>query len=381
MLLSRPGAIELYKQRSDKSLQSAETMSPLVVQSKLFAFAINPPPPEPVKPVDKTVATNDKSVDALKPPQVERPIGPPPKFKLLATACYTDYPDKSFAMLDLTGIGTKWYRVGEEVEGHTIYEVTETSVTLYQGDQLSSTVEMVKDKPMIPSLLKSDVIEGQPISYIRPIETITLPGNVTARDLPKLLEKHSMETLRASGAAAAPASTGPRTIFSTDPEAALSALSAEENVLHRGSTRPPIPTRTVTPTVRTPAPPPTPEQQKKQLDDNITDIKKLMGTTSTSGESSEDQKAWGELLKLLESERKSLDSSTSAVPATPTTESVSPSGGGETPATPPTTQPEPKSSPDPAPTPSDPAGPAADNPPSEEAAKDNPPSSTDNPEN
>jgi hypothetical protein len=206
---------------------------------------------------------------------------------------------------------------------------------------------------------------------------------MTARDIPKLLEKHSLESIQAAAAANPPAATGPRTIFSTDPATALKdpagtgAISSgpakpatggatdPRTAQRRGAYRPPVPaTRTIpNAPVRTPAPPPTPEAQKAEMDKNIDDIRKLMGTPNPKGgtDPSEDQKAWGELLKLLEDERKNLDTSAGSGTAAPTPTP----GPAPAPSSP---QPEPPAPSEPAPStppssPSEPAPPASDNPP------------------
>jgi hypothetical protein len=388
--LSEPGAVERFEQKSGTAKPTIEAESPLVKVSKLFAFALNPPPPPP--PAPKAVAKAEPTEGPKIPvkPEEERPepkVAINAKFKLIATACYASVPDRSLALLDLTSQGAKWYRLGETVEGLTIREIKENTVTLYQGEKLNSTVEMAQMTTIFPSLLKSDAVEGRPVTYVRPAaaDAIVLPPNMTARDIPKLLEKHSLEEIQASGAANPPASTGPQTIFSTNPAAALTDPAATGSISagpakpatgaagaatdartaqRRGAYRPGVPpTRTIpNAPVRTPAPPPTPEAQKAEMDKNIDDIRNLMKPTPGSGgaDPSEDQKAWGELLKLLEDERKNLDTAAPAPAAPAPVPTPAPTPPAPQPETPAPSEPAPSTPPVP---PAEPAPPASDNPP------------------
>ena len=107
------------------------------------------------------------------------------------------------------------------------------------------------------------------------------------------------------------------------------------------------------------------------MDKNIEDIRKLMETPNpgTGGaDPSEDQKAWGELLKLLEDERKNLDSAAGSGTPAP----AAPNSGSHRHPGPPSTS---GSTTGLTPAPSaPPAEPAQPTPP----ADDNPPANTDN---
>jgi hydrogenase maturation factor HypE len=59
------------------------------------------------------------------------------------------------------------------------------------------------------------------------------------------------------------------------------------------------------------------EQQKQALDENIAGIKELMNNSAegmTEAEIQEQQKAWKELLDLLENEKRNLDAGTESQP-------------------------------------------------------------------
>lgn len=359
--LSELGAIELYKQKAGSVKPTTETESPLVKQAKLIQLAWNPPPPEP-KETAKPAPTGPKEIVKPTDERPEPKVALNPKFKLIATACYTSVPDKSMALLDLTSQGPKWYRQGETVEGLTIREITETEVTLFQGDKLNSTVAMVQSPTIFPSILKGDPAAGQPVVPVSSLmgmpenpnpnpNAITLPPNMTARDLPKLLEKHTLEEIRAAGAATAPTSNiVPAKPTTTD------AAGDSRTATRRAGVRPGVPpTRTIpNAPVKTVAPPPTPEQQRAELDKNIEDIRKLMNTptdSSSGANPSEDQKAWGELLKLLEDERKNFDPGTGGPAAPPPapepapTPAPAPTPPAEQPAPPPVSEPAPSAPP------------------------------------
>jgi hypothetical protein len=399
--LSEPGAVERFEQKSGTAKPTTETESLLVQKAKLFAFALNPPPPpEAPKTVAKAGPEAPKLIDKPSDDRPEIKVSVNAKFKLIATACYESVPDQSLALLDLTSQGPKWYRLGETVEGLTIHEIKENEVTLFQGEKLNSTVEMAQMTTIFPSLLKSDAESGRSVTYVPPVSTepIELPQKMTARDIPKLMEKHSLDSIQAAAAGNPPPTPGPRTIFSTDPAAALAdpaatganpagppksgaAAAADARAAQRrGAYRAPVPaTRTIpNAPVKTPAPPPTPEAQKAEMDKNIEDIRKLMGTqnpNSGGANPSEDQKAWGELLKLLEDERKNIDAAPGSGAAGPAPTAPAPAPA-PTPAPTPT-PPAPQSE---TPAPSEPAPSTPPAPPAEPAppASDNPPANTDN---
>ncbi len=382
-LLSEPGAVELYKQRAGSVKPTTETESPLVKQAKLLALAFNPPPPEPPKTTAKAPPTGPK--ESLKPVE-ERPdpkVSLNPKFKLLATACYTSVPEKSLALLDLTSQGPKWYRQGETVEGLTIHEIKEKEVTLYQGGKPNSIVAMVQSPTIFPSILKGDSAAGQPVI---PASTLlsgadsanpnsVSPPNLALRDLPQPMEKRTPEELQTTGAAMIPSTSGMTDKAATDPGA------DPRTPTRRAGTRLPVqPTRTIpNAPVKTVAPPPTPEQQRAELDKNIEDIRKLMNTPSdgsTGGDPSEDQKAWGELLQLLEEERRSLDAAAGGPGAAPSTPGATPSSSPSPPSAEQRPETPPSSGPAPSGNPSEGEPPPAAQPPS-----DSPPASTENGEN
>ena len=174
--LSEPGAVEMFEKKSGTAKATTETESPLVKMAKLYAFALNPPPPPAPKEVVKAGPATPKEIAKPTDARPEIKVTLNPKFKLIATACYASVPDQSLALLDLTSQGAKWYRLGETVEGLTIHEIKENAVTLYQGETLNGTVEMAQSPTIFPSILKGDPAAGQPVasvsSFMGPAEKV-----------------------------------------------------------------------------------------------------------------------------------------------------------------------------------------------------------------
>ncbi len=289
-ILSKAGVVENFKKSRSSSNAGSQTESPLVTQAKLFALGINPPPPPPIPKKDKPDPPKNEDVvvksDTFRPPP-DPPIRPTGKFKLLATAYYPNNPNKSLALLDRTSLGMKWYGPGDQIDHQTVKEVLQNSIVMAQGGQAVQTISMEKEpKSTVRPLLKSDAEAAGFVSRaVDPLGKITGTASSTSSST-------TMPLL---------SSPGGRSRIPATPKP-----SATRNVTSRStSTRTSVPSRS-TSRYRKPVKVPTADERKKSIDNNISDVKKLMGDQNSglpSDKKAEEMKAWQELLKILEQER------------------------------------------------------------------------------
>lgn len=288
--LEQPSIVEQLKKTTNTTAQKVDAVSPLVTQAAAFALRIDPPPPPPPPPQPKTVETPPPPVQPPVTPQGAG-ITPPPKtvkFDLVATAKYKSHPEKSLALLNMVSEGYKWYRQGETVGRFTIHEVKEGSIVLYQ-DGKKDTELFVPPPAPVKSLLKADQTAAS-----------------VARGPSSVSEQPA--------GAAQPATSHPATGI----EPVLSDAGSRDAT---GAVRV---TRTASPATssivpirqpRQPEPEPTIEDRKQSLDESIAGIKQLMGEAregQTEAERQEENKAWVDLLKILQQEKENLEKESAA---------------------------------------------------------------------
>jgi hypothetical protein len=280
--LNSPGVVEIFKKLATKTNESSDQISPLVKQARAFARIINPPAPPKPKPTKSVPKKTAKSKPARPKPKVTVSA----KFKLLATCRYETDPAKSMALLDMPAKGPKWFRQGEEVNHLIIEQITDGGIILYKSGKENSRISI----PVIEkkSLLKSDLIahsQPEPAVDLFPVlKEFAPPDEVhktpeTINPLPK--QKSKSRTL-------------PR-------RKTINPLPKQK------SKRRTLPRRK-TIKVRIAPPKPTLEQRKTAIDNTITNIRKIMTSSTEDGQQTEDtQKTWMAFLKGLETERKGLE--------------------------------------------------------------------------
>jgi hypothetical protein len=283
-MLAAPSVLEGLREVLAKAPAAADQVSPLVLQAKGFALRINPPPPPPPPtpptPAVTPVVARGPAEAPIPPKKIE--VQSTGKFDVIATCRYDDDPGKSMALLNLPGKGLKWFRVGENVEHLVLAGVNDGSVVMSQAAGSESILEMKQEKSAIRSLLASDD---------QPLPTTTLvPGELWERPPPPFDVK--------KGSAYVPPKPEATRTYSPTTGRPIPGVSRTPGVYVP-------PTRT-----RTPPPEPTVAQRKAVLDDNISDIKKIMTASPGEGgeQAKEEQEALMKLLQLLETERKAAES-------------------------------------------------------------------------
>jgi hypothetical protein len=307
-LLAKPSIIEQLRKTTQAGAQK-DTVSLLVLQAKNFVSRINPPPPPPPPPPPKP--RDEKPVqtatDVLQP---NRTISG--KFDLLATACYPKYPEKSLALLNLVSEGQKWYRQGESVGRFQIQEVKDGSIVLYQSGKFNSEL-FVPPSDSIQSLLKSD--QKNPVAAKGPFSaTTTFLQDSTGNAVPVSVNGVQPVLSETSSAGTLPQGNTENAVPVT--------ASGVRPVLPQGTGQARVPPGAVRigqpeplPTVESsqPQPPesePTPAEQKVSVEESIAGIKQIMNESREGmpdAERQEENKAWEDLLKVLEEEKKSLE--------------------------------------------------------------------------
>jgi len=290
-LLALPSIVEQLKKTDRGGTQEKDMVSPLVSQAKAFALRINPPPPPPPPPAPKPKDGGEvqTATDVVQPNRAFSG-----KFDLLATAQYAKYPERSLALLELVAEGQKWYRQGESVGRFKIQEVKEGSIVLFQNGKFDSEM-FVPLPPPSQSLLKSD--QNNPVSSRRPYS----PPAAVPQDNAK--------------------------------NAVPAAADGVEPVLPTQARQSQIPTGTVRMGRRMPArpevsqpqpvsePEPQPEREPTHAErvaaanESIAGIKQIMNESvegQSDAEREEQNKAWADLLKVLEEEKKTLENAPEA---------------------------------------------------------------------
>ncbi|MEJ5259194.1 MAG: hypothetical protein WHS88_03285 [Anaerohalosphaeraceae bacterium] len=288
--LAQEGVVEQFRKKSQTvPAAKPDAVSPLEQAAKAFALRIDPPPPPPPP----------KPVEPPKPPEVKPPVVQPPrppenrqptltaKFTLIATARYTDQPEKSMALLQNVQNEYKWYRQGDQVGHLVIHEIKDGSIVLYQGDKFNSELFMPAPPPT-KSLLKSDgaVASAAP----RGPSSVSVSG----------IAPESNEEIQAG-------TLGP----SADGQPDISRAASSRPPRPQPAASPPriattIPMQEEVPTLEI-----DPQEQIRSIEESIAAIENIMRQTAPQeGQSEEErqaeQQAWQELLKVLAKEKETL---------------------------------------------------------------------------
>jgi hypothetical protein len=293
-ILNKQSAIEKFKQLIGLASDVKDPESAFVTQAKKFALRINPPkPPKPVKKPGEPVTTKKP----LERPKIDRPAPPKPtrttKFSLLATVRYEEQPEKSLALLNVVAEGQKWVRQGEAIGHLTVNLVNDGSIVLFQDGELNTEIFVPPVKKPKQVLLKDPNAEEK------------------IAEAPKIKEKINYEP---TGNKAATASKK----YSTD---RTSAATSRARNLRPIATVPKAKPRRIQ----------TPEEQKKSLENNISQIKNIMSETmktSKDSDNADEMKAWGDLLKTLQTDKDKIVAEPPAKPGSKTSE------GGQRPSVP-----------------------------------------------
>lgn len=256
-----------------------EKSSPLVALAQAFALRIDPPPPPPPPKPDKPVAPpKELARNKVNPPIPTPKVQTQMKSDLLATVVYESFPTRSLALLKTTGNKQEWFRQGEKVGHLEIQEIRDGSVVFTQGGR-NPQEKFVPAKPPVKSLLKSE----------QTTSAVPRPG---------------------SGSIVSPSpvpSVG----------AAVPGADAASTTRSARTTRPTNQTpRTQTNTsgriqrVRSAPKPPSPQEQKRSLEQTMSGIEAIMNRQDESL-SEEDRKKedemWKKLAEMLGSEKQQLE--------------------------------------------------------------------------
>ncbi len=308
-ILAKPGVAEIFKKSNAAATRTADTDSILSKEARLFAFGLDPPPP-PKSIVKRSPRTKKPPKRPPVAPVITPKVQPTGKFKLIATVCYPDRPEKSLALLNMTSLGLKWHRSGDEVNHQTIHEVKPESIVLYANGKLSEELLIQSPKSTIKSLLKSNVavsdLPSPTTTIVAPDRTVPTSAGVDKTPVrPKYNAMPNLPTRSMVNPAAPPTQNRPGIPGAPRPGIRPPRLPTTGARTYRR--------RTVTP----PPPPPSPEDRKKSLNNNIFDIQKRMGNIQSNvpeEQKNAEAEAWGKLLKLLEKERTELDSAPDSAP-------------------------------------------------------------------
>lgn len=286
--LDQKGVIEKLKGQAQTAPQKDDNASPLVTQAKAFALRIDPPPPPPPPP--PPVGTKPETVkndpkQPLTPPPPPPPPPPTVRYDLIATARYSDQPERSLALLKPIVGPAKWYRQGDKLGHFDIFEIRDGSVVLYQNGKLNTEIFVPLPKTGVKSLLKSDAVAA---AHIGGSTGVTVSAQTNA------------------SADAAPTDT-----------AALTAEAGTPGALR--VTRTP-PTRTVDASSRiqrvvAPVREQTAAEKKESIQQSISNIEGIISRTDetvSAEERQQEQEAWMQLLKLLQEEKTNLEQETPA---------------------------------------------------------------------
>jgi len=290
-LLKEPGVVAHLKARRPQGAKPEQKESALVAQARLFALGINPPPPPPPPRPERTkpVATAPRPTA----PEAPKPVAPTftAKSKLVATAVYPDYPEKSLALLDMGNVlGLRWVRVGDAIEHQVVREIHPDHVVLAQGNQ--AEVVPIQSEP--PKRYKSLLAQADTAANAAGSATEGLAPAVTRR--PGGLPQPTATTNRRgpvppTGTPAGSPTLGSRSrSIPTRPGSTLTGSGSSGR------------------TFRTLPAAPTPEERRRMAEQNITDIQKLIKESDNLPGVSEEEKArerelWNKLLQIMEQEK------------------------------------------------------------------------------
>jgi hypothetical protein len=298
--LSKPSAVELFRENVKPDSVQTDKISPLVTQANKYALRLNPPKPQPRTAVAnratsrRSTSTGREPVPVVAGPKVNVNV----KFKLVATCRYEDQPEKSLALVNLTSKGNKWFGQGDTIGNLTIHDIKDGSIVLYQGDAENSLLEMVPGKSYIRSLLKGDEDENEASKRIAPQPTTLLRPTVPGKSPTPVV---------------APVRSNVKTPINVPAVRTPTVPTRSATPVVRRPTR-----RTTRPTTTRPKPAPVPvakkeqtkEELKESIDESISGIEDIMSRSKggPGGESDgESDKIWGELLDSLKEDKKKLD--------------------------------------------------------------------------
>jgi hypothetical protein len=285
--LAKPSAVSTFRKLSAVLNRAKDKESEFVKQAKKFALRINPPPPPVVTPQPGNgsptkVTTVAKAIIPTKKLRVK-------KFSLVGTLRYEDKPEKSLAQLNIVAEGKKWVHQGDTVGHLTIYEVKDGSIVLYQGGTLNTEI-FVPPAKKTKSLLKST----------EDTETIAKTEKIVKEDVEFVFEAITN----------APANKA-NTMSARTPPAPRHARTPKWVPPKRVPTKPVVTKPVVPKPEPIPPKPPTPAEQKKALDESIAEIQKIINeniSSSKDGKGRADQMMLEGLIKMLEEDKKRIDS-------------------------------------------------------------------------
>lgn len=284
--LDDPGVVGTLKDQVDKG-DKTEIESPLVAQAHLFALRINPPaPPKPPQPVETKpkdpVATAPIPREIPKPQPVQPPVQITTKFTLLATVMCEANPKRSMVLLRQAGNKDEWFWQGETVGQLEVEEVRDGSAVFSQsGRNKQELFVPVKDE--VKSLLKNDsTVSRIPAG----------PGSITTQ-----LGSAAESPVTGSPEEAASVTAGRTARIDRSREPSAASAEARQEVSDRIRR------------VRTIPKPPTPAEQKADLDESISTIQEIMNRDDTGlseEQRQQDNETWKQFLEILQNEKQNI---------------------------------------------------------------------------
>jgi hypothetical protein len=212
----------------------------------------------------------------------------------VATCRYEDKPEKSLAQIDVVAEGKKWVRQGDLIGHLTIHEVKDGSIVLYQGEALNTEI-------FVPPVKETK-------SLLKPVEnseTIAVPETIVKEDAEIVFEAITNAPANKPKAISKKSSTIPKSPVINRARALKPPVTAKPVAAKPAENTP----------KKVPPKPPTPEEQRKVLDENISAIENIMKENAGSSKEGGDAEIFKTLLKLLEEDKKNIDSKAS--PKTP----------------------------------------------------------------
>lgn len=250
--LDSADAIKKFKAQMGNNQKSKDSkISPLVKEAKEFALYLDPPPP----PVTHNPSTNKAQIKQKT--VVTAPRVPIVTYELLATIVNPNKPEESRAMIDLPGAGQKLIQQGQQVGHTTVEEIKNGSIMIKAGE---TTEELMAKISPIPSL-----IMGAPNHVFKLFPDLKTEAHLT--DLENL------------------PSTTPNTTPATSSRFSGSGRSAVETPTSSASIRPitsrtsrkigtPVALTSSTRSSRSLPPALTPEQEKKAMNELMSELSK-----------------------------------------------------------------------------------------------------------
>ena len=148
-ILSRPGAVQVFRTRVGESgVRPAET-SPLVAQAKILARCLNPAKDTEKPSIPALTAGTAPAVPAV------RPATPSVRFRLCGTSYYPNEPGRSMALILEVGLlegNERWVKEGTQVGHFVIHEIRKGMIVYRDGEQLREMA--VEHGASVPSLVR-----------------------------------------------------------------------------------------------------------------------------------------------------------------------------------------------------------------------------------